>query len=87
MDGSSLTAHQVLESNDHILSATLYSHVGDAYVGLAGLDNPSTPQGSRMRAANMSRAEVYSDRARECKYAYIHHVVYVIRRPAQSPSH
>jgi len=58
---------QCLENTDYILIATLYSHIGDSYVGLAGLENASTSHSARLRATSMARAELYIDRARECK--------------------
>lgn len=57
---------QTLEQGDQVLSGTLYSHIADSYIGLAGLDDPSTTNGARSRVLNMSLAETYIDRAREC---------------------
>ncbi|KAF2709814.1 hypothetical protein K504DRAFT_482113 [Pleomassaria siparia CBS 279.74] len=57
---------QSLENTDYVLTGTLYSHIGDSYIGLAGLDDASTSHGARLRAMNMSQAEMYIDRAREC---------------------
>jgi anaphase-promoting complex subunit 5 len=57
---------QTLEHGDQVLIGTLYSHLGDSHIGLAGLDNPSTSSGARARTTNMSNAELYFDRAREC---------------------
>jgi anaphase-promoting complex subunit 5 len=65
---------QALEGTDNMLIATLYSHLGDTYMGLA---DPSTasktpesfsssPHGNRQTAANLAKAELYIDRAREC---------------------
>lgn len=59
---------QSLEHNDQILTGTLYAHLADAYVGIAGTDDPETANGSRSRAKNMSRAEVYIDRSRDCTW-------------------
>lgn len=36
-------------------------------MGLAGSKDSSTPQGARLCATHVSRAEMYIDRARECK--------------------
>lgn len=49
-----------------MLTATLYDHIADCYIGLAGLDDPSNSTSARSRASNLSRAELYIDRAREC---------------------
>jgi anaphase-promoting complex subunit 5 len=49
-----------------MLTAMLYSYLADAYMGTAGLDDPETSNGARSRAKNISRAELYIDRAREC---------------------
>lgn len=57
---------QSLEYGDQVIIGTLYSHLGDSHIGLAGLDDPSTSSGARARTANMSKAELYIDRAREC---------------------
>jgi anaphase-promoting complex subunit 5 len=65
---------QALEGSDNMLIGTLYSHLGDAYMGLA---DPSTapkmpaspsssPSANRSTAANVAKAELYIDRAREC---------------------
>lgn len=62
-----LTLHQSLENADLAVTGTLYSHIGDSYMGLAGLEDPSTAQGARLRATQVSRAEMYIDRARECR--------------------
>jgi anaphase-promoting complex subunit 5 len=64
---------QALEGTDNMLIATLYSHLGDAHMGLA---DPSTasktlesfsssPHANRQTAANVAKAELYIDRARE----------------------
>lgn len=41
--------------------------MGDAYMGLAGVEDASSATGLRLRAMRVSRAEMYIDRARECK--------------------
>ena len=53
---------QSLENGDAILSGTLYSHLGDSYMGLA---NPVISTEARARASNIAKAELYIDRARE----------------------
>lgn len=74
--------HQALEGADHMLSGTLYSHLADSHMGLASPSPPPSPvettaspsrstsspvsSSSRMRAANIAKAELYIDRAREC---------------------
>jgi anaphase-promoting complex subunit 5 len=65
-----LTEAQALENGDVHGAGTLYSHMGDAYMGLAGADDASSPAGLRLRAIRVSRAEVYIDRARECKWQH-----------------
>ncbi|OAL57027.1 hypothetical protein IQ07DRAFT_582293 [Pyrenochaeta sp. DS3sAY3a] len=73
---------QALEGADHMLSGTLYSHLADSHMGLASpspppnqaetTGSPSRPASSpvslssRNRAANIAKAELYIDRAREC---------------------
>lgn len=65
-----------------MLSGILYSHLADSYMGLANpapqphpsssssSPPPSTPSSSptsvRTRSANIAKAELYIDRAREC---------------------
>lgn len=59
-----------------MLSGTLYSHLADSYMGLAGSNTspglqsasatPSSPPSLRTRATNVAQAELYIDRAREC---------------------
>ncbi|KAF2867178.1 anaphase-promoting complex subunit 5-domain-containing protein [Massariosphaeria phaeospora] len=56
---------QALEHNDNSLVGVLYSHIGDSYMGLAGLADTSAANGARLRAANVSRAELYINRAQE----------------------
>ncbi|KAJ4287004.1 APC5 protein [Kalmusia sp. IMI 367209] len=55
-----------LENGDPHVIGTLYSHIADAYMGLAGLDEVPDSTGARSRASLVSRAEMYIDRAREC---------------------
>lgn len=57
---------QALEHTDLALTGMLHAHLADSYVGLAGLDNPETSSGARLRLTNISQAEMYIDRAREC---------------------
>jgi anaphase-promoting complex subunit 5 len=65
---------QALEGSDNMLIGTLYSHLGDSYMGLADPSTvpkmPSSPSSSpsanRSTAANVAKAELYIDRAREC---------------------
>lgn len=52
-----------------MLTGTLYSYIADSCVGLAGLENASASGNTRARATHMSRAELYIDRARECKHS------------------
>lgn len=49
-----------------MLTGTLYSYMADSFVGAAGLENATG--NTRTRAMHMSRAEIYIDKARECKY-------------------
>lgn len=58
---------QALEHTDLALTGMLCAHLADSYVGLAGLDNPETSSGARLRLTNISQAEMYIDRARGCK--------------------
>ncbi|KAF2477277.1 anaphase-promoting complex protein [Lindgomyces ingoldianus] len=57
---------QALENADKALIASLYSSLGDSFIGLAGLDDPTSSNGARSLAAKVSRAELFIDRAREC---------------------
>ena len=65
---------QALEGADSLLVGTLYSHLGDSYMGLADpnqdLERKASPSrsagSSRSMAASVARAELYIDRAREC---------------------
>ncbi|KAF2643444.1 hypothetical protein P280DRAFT_467473 [Massarina eburnea CBS 473.64] len=57
---------QSLENVDHFVTGKLYSHLGDSYIGRAGMEDTSTSRGARLRALHVSRAETYIDRAREC---------------------
>lgn len=59
---------QALEGSDNLLSGILYSHLGDSYMGLA-CPNPerkasASPSSNRLTAANVAKAELYTDRAR-----------------------
>lgn len=62
---------QALESTDNLLCGTLYSHLADSYMGLAdpskfSTNSPSSSPGFyRSTAANVAKAELYIDRARE----------------------
>ncbi|KAF2265310.1 hypothetical protein CC78DRAFT_493712 [Lojkania enalia] len=56
---------QALENTDHFLNGTLYSHIGDSYIGLAGHETEFSID-SRSRTSNLSRAEFYIDRAQQC---------------------
>jgi anaphase-promoting complex subunit 5 len=63
---------QATEGTDSFLVGTMYSHLGDSYMGLAD-PNPSLdaqtsvpPSSNRWTARNMAKAELYTDRAREC---------------------
>lgn len=58
---------QSLESGEVCMTGVLYSHMGDAYMGLADVDNIPDPSNLRLRGMRVSRAELYIDRARECK--------------------
>ena len=59
-----------------MLLGLLYSHLADAYMGLANPDSEPdliktsgtslSPAPTRSRAAYVARAELYIDRAREC---------------------
>lgn len=62
-----------------MLTGTLYSHLADSYMGLAdpaqGSDTnrsaatpatPSSPTPTRSTVANIAKAELYIDRARDC---------------------
>lgn len=64
---------QSLESSDNLLCGTLYSHLADSYMGLAdpsgkhASNSPlSSPIANRSMAANVAKAEMHIDRAREC---------------------
>ncbi|KAF2819990.1 hypothetical protein CC86DRAFT_460011 [Ophiobolus disseminans] len=67
---------QALEGADNMLIGTLYSHLADAYMGLAdpngapktstSISSPSGPSANRSTAANVAKAELYIDRARTC---------------------
>ncbi|KAF1913582.1 anaphase-promoting complex subunit 5-domain-containing protein [Ampelomyces quisqualis] len=65
---------QALEGSDNMLIGILYSHLGDSYMGLAdpnqgakAASSPSSSPGTaRSTAANVAKAELYIDRAREC---------------------
>ncbi|KAF2856573.1 hypothetical protein T440DRAFT_3157 [Plenodomus tracheiphilus IPT5] len=73
---------QALEGSDNLLVGTLYSHLADSYMGLAGPESssnpkkapatPSSPRTTRSRAASIAKADSYIDRAREyykkCEY-------------------
>jgi len=69
---------QALEGSDNLLVGTLYSHLADSHMGLASPDheNPSTGLSSLKstwsRAADIAKADLYIDRAREyykkCEY-------------------
>ncbi|CAE7205465.1 hypothetical protein PTNB73_07123 [Pyrenophora teres f. teres] len=76
-----LRAASALEGKDAMLVGTLYSHLADSHMGLANPDNassshatimsPSTPKSPRIsamrsRSANVAKAELYIDRARDC---------------------
>jgi anaphase-promoting complex subunit 5 len=54
---------QSLEGGDNMLSATLYSHLGDSYMGLA---DPAKSAEPKQRQSHIAKAELYIDRAREC---------------------
>jgi len=63
---------QAIEGTDSYLLGILYSHLGDAYMGLADPDPkvnteasvPSNP--NRWTARHVAKAELYTDRSREC---------------------
>jgi anaphase-promoting complex subunit 5 len=64
---------QALEGSDNLLIGTLYSHLGDSYMGLAGPNavvkssvSPLSPSSNRSTSANVAKAELYIDRARDC---------------------
>ena len=69
---------QALEGSDNLLVGTLYSHLADSHMGLASPahENPSTGLSSLKstwsRAADIAKADLYIDRAREyykkCEY-------------------
>lgn len=73
---------KALEGADNMLTGTLYSHLADSYMGLAGLPSTSrssnvsdrviSPNSSLMQAANVARADVLVDRAmqhfKKCAY-------------------
>jgi anaphase-promoting complex subunit 5 len=54
---------QSLESGDNMLSGTLYSHLGDSFMGLA---DPAKTTEPRLQTGYIAKAELYIDRAREC---------------------
>ncbi|KZM23313.1 APC5 protein [Ascochyta rabiei] len=54
---------QSLENGDSMLSGTLYSHLGDAFMGLA---DPAKTAEPRLQNGYRAKAELYIDRAREC---------------------
>lgn len=64
---------QALEGADNLLVGTLYSHLGDSYMGLADPNKApeskaspkSSPSSGRSMAASVARAELYIDHARE----------------------
>lgn len=63
---------QALEGGDNMLVGTLYSHLADSYMGLADPNaqpkaSTSSPGSSanRSTAANVAKAELYIDRARD----------------------
>lgn len=68
LESAMLTLMQSLESGDNQVIGTLYSYLADAHMGLAGLDDATNPGGLRQRASRVSRAEMYIDRARECRF-------------------
>ncbi|KAF2034414.1 hypothetical protein EK21DRAFT_85454 [Setomelanomma holmii] len=64
---------QAIEGVDNMLIGTLYSHLADSYMGLADPNReptatspPSSPSSHRSTTANVAKAELYIDRAREC---------------------
>lgn len=54
---------QSLENGDNMLSGTLYSHLGDSFMGLA---DPAKTTETRLQTSYIAKAELYIDRAREC---------------------
>ncbi|KAJ4384025.1 APC5 protein [Didymella sp. IMI 355093] len=62
---------QSLENGDNMLSGTLYSHLGDSFMGLA---DPTKTTEARLQTSYIAKAELYIDRARECfkRNSYIH---------------
>ncbi|KAF3004149.1 anaphase promoting complex subunit 5 [Curvularia kusanoi] len=54
---------QSLENGDNMLSGTLYSHLGDSFMGLA---DPAHTTEARLQTTYVAKAELYIDRAREC---------------------
>jgi anaphase-promoting complex subunit 5 len=54
---------QCLENGDNMLSGTLYSHLGDSFMGLADPGRTTEP---RLQTTYVAKAELYIDRAREC---------------------
>ncbi|KAI2477807.1 anaphase-promoting complex protein [Pyrenophora tritici-repentis] len=83
-----LRAASALEGKDNMLVGTLYSHLADSHMGLANPDaassshasimSPSTAKSPRFpamrsRSANVAKAELYIDRARDCfkRAAYV----------------
>ncbi|KAF2793374.1 hypothetical protein K505DRAFT_41708 [Melanomma pulvis-pyrius CBS 109.77] len=57
---------QCLENEDHRLLGTLYSHMGDSYMGLAGTTDISTHRRLMSRLAKMKRGVRFIDKTREC---------------------
>lgn len=54
---------QSLENGDNMLSGTLYSHLGDSFIGLA---DPAQTAETRLQTTYVAKAEMYIDRARDC---------------------
>jgi anaphase-promoting complex subunit 5 len=54
---------QSLGNGDNMLSGTLYSHLGDSFMGLA---DPTKATEPRLQNSHIAKAELYIDRAREC---------------------
>lgn len=54
---------QSLENGDNMLSGTLYSHLGDSFMGLA---DPAKTTEPRLQTGYIAKAELHIDRAREC---------------------
>ncbi|KAH6620145.1 anaphase-promoting complex subunit 5-domain-containing protein [Boeremia exigua] len=52
-----------LENGDNMLSGTLYSHLGDSFMGLA---DPAKATEPRLQTSYIAKAELYIDRARDC---------------------